>query len=151
MGQTQFMPTSFLKYAADGDGDGRRDIWTSVPDTLASIARYLKLHDWVAMARWGYEVKLDKGFDFTKITAHEGKPVSDWLKLGLSRPGGQGFPDPEAKAWLLLPAGAAGPAYLTLSNYWAIKSYNISDSYTLSVGTLADRIRGETAMTSRWP
>jgi membrane-bound lytic murein transglycosylase B len=151
LGQTQFMPSSFLKYGADADGDGRRDIWRSAPDALASIANYLASHGWVRMAPWGFEVALPRDFAFDKITAHEGKPVSAWVRLGVARADGAPFPNDAAKAWLLLPAGADGPAFLTLENYWAIKTYNISDSYTLSVGHLADRIRGAGALAGRWP
>ena len=97
MGQTQFMPSSFLRYAVDEDGDGRRDIWKSTPDALASIANYLRLHDWVAMARWGYEVRLAPGFDFARITENEGRPVADWLRLGMSRADGETFPDATRK------------------------------------------------------
>jgi membrane-bound lytic murein transglycosylase B len=151
LGQTQFMPSSFLKYAADADADGRRDIWRSAPDALASIANYLALHGWDRMAPWGFEVVLPRDFSFEEITAHEGKPVSAWVRLGVARADGAPFPNVAAKAWLLLPAGADGPAFLTLENYWAIKTYNISDSYTLSVGHLADRIRGAGALAGRWP
>lgn len=150
LGQTQFMPSSFLKHAVDMDGDGRRDIWRSVPDVLGSIATYLDHYDWKTKQRWGYEVRLPADFDFTAITPHEGQPPAAWAKLGLTRADGQALPA-DGKAWLLLPAGARGPAFLTLENYWAIKSYNISDSYTLSVGLLADRIRGGGPVAGTWP
>jgi membrane-bound lytic murein transglycosylase B len=151
LGQTQFMPSSFLKYAADADGDGRRDIWRSAPDALASIANYLASHGWDRMASWGFEVRLPQDFAFDQITAHEGKPVAAWVRLGVARADGTPFPDDAPKAWLLLPAGANGPAFLTLENYWGIKTYNISDSYTLSVGHLADRIRGAGGLAASWP
>jgi lytic murein transglycosylase len=151
MGQTQFMPSSFLQYAVDEDGDGHRDIWRSTPDALASIAHYLKLHDWERMAPWGTEVRLAPGFDFAAISAHEGRPVAEWVRLGVAPADGQDFPDSRARAWLLLPSGAKGPAFLTQVNYWAIKTYNISDAYTLSVGHLGDRIRGAGPMAGRWP
>ena len=150
LGQTQFMPSSFLKYAVDMDGDGHRDIWRSAPDALASIADYLQQHDWEAMKRWGYEVRLPEKFDFTAITAHEGQPVAAWEKLGIVAASGKPIPERGA-AWLFLPAGAKGPAFLTLQNFWAIKTYNISDSYTLSVGLLADRLRGGGALAGAWP
>ena len=150
LGQTQFMPSSFLKYAVDMDGDGHRDIWRSVPDSLASIADYLKDHDWDAMKRWGYEVRLPTDFDFTAITAHEGKPVTTWEQLGIVAIDGKPIQD-RGPAWLFLPAGAKGPAFLTLQNFWAIKTYNISDSYTLSVGLLADRLRGGGHLAGAWP
>jgi lytic murein transglycosylase len=151
MGQTQFMPTSFLKYAIDADGDGKRDIWRSTPDALASIANYLRQQGWDPMARWGYEVRLPQGFDYREISRHEGAPVAAWARLGISRMDGEPLPPADRKAWLFLPAGAKGPAFLTLQNYWAIKSYNVSDAYTLSVGHLADRIRGAGPLASSWP
>jgi membrane-bound lytic murein transglycosylase B len=151
MGQTQFMPTNFLSFATDGDGDGKRDIWTSAPDALASIATYLQRHDRDRGARWGYEVVLPQAFDFRRITALEGKPAANWLATGLARADGKPVPNPGAKAWLLLPAGAKGPAFLTLVNYWAIKTYNISDAYTLSVGLLADRIEGRPPLRVPFP
>ena len=150
LGQTQFMPSSFLKYAVDMDGDGHRDIWRSVPDALASIADYLQQHDWDAMKRWGYEVRLPANFDFAAITAHEGQPVAAWEKLGIVAADGKPIAERGA-AWLFLPAGAKGPAFLTLQNFWAIKTYNISDSYTLSIGLLADRLRGGGPLVGAWP
>jgi len=150
LGQVQFMPSSFLKFAVDMDGDGKRNIWSEEPDVLGSIANYLKQHDWAAGQRWGYEVRLPSGFDFTAINAHDGGPVSAWEELGLVRADGQPLPK-EAKAWLFLPAGAKGPAFLILQNYWSIKTYNISDSYTLSVGLLADRLRGGGPLRGAWP
>lgn len=150
LGQVQFMPSSFLKYAVDMDGDGKRDIWNEEPDVIGSIANYLKLHDWDAGKRWGYEVKLPVKFDFTAINAHDGGPAGAWAKLGVARVDGKPLPDGD-KAWLFLPAGSKGPAFLTFQNYWAIKTYNISDSYTLSVGLLADRIRGIASLKGRWP
>jgi membrane-bound lytic murein transglycosylase B len=132
------------------DSDGHRDIWHSVPDALGSIANYLKVHDWDAMKRWGYEVRLPAGFDFAAITAHEGQPVGSWEKLGIVSASGQPIAERGA-AWLYLPAGARGPAFLTLQNFWAIKTYNISDSYTLSVSLLADRLRGGPPLAGVWP
>jgi membrane-bound lytic murein transglycosylase B len=150
LGQVQFMPSSFLKYAVDMDGDGKRDVWEQEPDVIGSIANYLKLHDWDAGKRWGYEVKLPAKFDFAAINAHDGGPASAWAKLGVVRVDGKALPGDD-KAWLFLPAGAKGPAFLTFQNYWAIKTYNISDSYTLSVGLLADRLRGISTLKGAWP
>ena len=98
----------------------------------------------------GRRVRLPKDFDFTAITAHEGKPVAAWEKLGIAAAGGKAIPD-RGPAWLFLPAGAQGPAFLILQNFWAVKTYNISDSYTLSVGLLADRLRGGGPLVGAWP
>lgn len=150
LGQVQFMPSSFLQFAVDMDGDGKRNIWNQEPDVLGSIANYLKQHDWDAAKRWGYEVRLPADFDFTTINNHDGGPASGWAKLGVVRVDGQELPS-NSKAWLFLPAGAKGPAFLIFQNYWAIKTYNISDSYTLSVGLLADRLRGGGPLKGAWP
>jgi membrane-bound lytic murein transglycosylase B len=150
LGQVQFLPSSFLKYAVDMDGDGKRNIWDEEPDVIGSIANYLKLHDWDAGERWGYEVKLPARFNFAAINERDGGPSSGWAKQGVTRVDGKPLPRDE-KAWLFLPAGAKGPAFLIFQNYWAIKTYNISDSYTLSVGLLADRMRGIAALKGSWP
>jgi membrane-bound lytic murein transglycosylase B len=149
MGQTQFIPTTYLGYAVDFDGDGRRDIWTSVPDALASTANYLRKSGWQAGATWGYEVMLPPGFD----ASLEGRSASlaDWSARGLTRATGGAFPRPGDQATLLLPAGPGGPAFLTLRNFQAIKRYNNATAYALGVGHLADRIAGAGPFVTPWP
>ena len=151
MGQTQFMPSSFMTYAVDGNGDGHRDIWNTAADALASTANYLARHDWEAMKTWGYEVTLPADFDFAAIDHNAGKPVADWLKSGIRRTGDKAFPATTDAAWLRLPAGARGPAFLILRNFLTLKAYNNSDAYALSVGHLADRIRGGDGFAAVWP
>ena len=146
MGQPQFMPSSFAKYAVDGDGDGRRDIWTDVPDALASIANFLKQQGWQAGQPWGFEVRLPPGFD---VGQSHGS-FADWAARGLARPDGGAFPA-QGDATLFFPAGAAGPAFLVTDNYPVIKTYNFSDAYVLSVATLADRIEGGAPIAAAWP
>lgn len=150
MGQTQFMPSSFVKDAVDADGDGHRNIWTSVPDALASTAAYLVSHGWKAGRPWGFEVILPENFDYGATDRLEGKPVRNWAGLGLKRAdgGSLALPDP---ASLFVPAGVRGPAFLILANYWAIKAYNTSDAYTLSVGLVADRLAGGKGLAHAWP
>ncbi|WP_350335945.1 lytic murein transglycosylase [Coralliovum pocilloporae] len=151
MGHTQFMPSNHKRYAADYDGDGRRDIWTNIPDALASTANYLKSHGWVAGKTWGYEVKLPKGFDYRYADEKTKRSLADWKKLGVNRVGGRAYPRPDDQAYLIAPAGARGPAFLMLKNFKVIKRYNPSTSYAMAVGHLADRIRGGGAFAGAWP
>lgn len=151
MGQTQFMPSSFMKYAVDITGDGHRDIWTSVPDALASTANYLAQQGWQTGKTWGYEVRLPAGFDFLHIDRHAGKTIEVWRDLGIRRVSDRAFPRADDEAWLRVPAGANGPAFLVLRNFDAIRTYNASDAYAISVGHLADRIRGGGGFVRAWP
>ena len=146
MGQPQFMPSSFARYAVDGDQDGRRDIWTDVPDVLASIANFLKAKGWQAGLPWGYQVALPPGFD---VGIGRGR-FADWQARGVRRLHGGPLPV-TGDAALFFPAGAAGPAFLATSNYEVIKAYNFSDAYVLSVADLAGRIEGGAPLSGPWP
>lgn len=146
MGQPQFMPSSFARYAADGDQDGRRDIWTDVPDVLASIANFLKAKGWQADLPWGLQVALPQGFD---LSIGRGS-FADWRARGLTRVEGGPLPA-SGDAALFFPAGAAGPAFLATANYEVIKTYNFSDAYVLSVADLADRMAGGAPLRGPWP
>ncbi|MGE0005090.1 MAG: lytic transglycosylase domain-containing protein [Parvibaculaceae bacterium] len=151
MGQVQFMPSSYLAYAVDHDGDGRKDIWKSVPDALASTANYLKKSGWQPGRDWGYEVKIPEKFDFAAAWKKKNMTLADWAKLGLRRVDGKPFPHPREKARFYLPAGGGGPAFLVLRNFDVIKRYNNADSYALAVAHLADRIKGADGFVSPWP
>jgi membrane-bound lytic murein transglycosylase B len=151
MGHTQFMPTSFMAYAVDYNGDGRKDIWNSVQDALGSTANYLNRHGWRPGETWGYEVKLPQGFDFASARQMERAPLGQWASMGIQRVSGRAFPRPSDTGRLYLPAGAAGPAFLLLPNFDVIKRYNNSDSYALAVGHLADRILGGGGFATPWP
>ncbi|MGE3877283.1 MAG: lytic transglycosylase domain-containing protein [Parvibaculaceae bacterium] len=151
MGQVQFMPSSYLTYAVDHDGDGRKDIWNSIPDALASTANFLKESGWRRDVDWGYEVKIPTNFDFAAAWKKKNLTLADWAKLGLQRADGKPFPRPGEKARFYLPAGGAGPAFLVLKNFDVIKRYNNADSYALAVAHLADRISGKDAFISPWP
>ena len=151
MGHTQFMPTSFMRYAVDYNGDGRKDIWNSVQDALGSTANYLHSHKWRPGETWGYEVKLPNGFDFARARQMERAPLSQWQAMGISRVSGSAFPRPNDVARLYMPAGASGPVFLLLPNFDVIKRYNNSDSYALAVGHLADRILGGGGFVTPWP
>jgi membrane-bound lytic murein transglycosylase B len=149
-GPTQFMPTSFKRYAVDFDGDGRRDVVDSIPDMIASTANNLKMDGWVAGQTWGYEVVLPGNFNYTAADAHP-LPVRQWEGLGVRRADGKPFPRPADGASLLLPAGARGPAFLMLQNFHVIMKYNPAEAYALAIGHLADRLRGGAPLVQAWP
>ena len=142
LGQPQFMPTSFLQYAVDFDGDGVRDIWDSVPDTLASIANYLVKKGWQPGRGWGYEVSIPDGVSCAQEGPDLAKPISAWASSGIARISGKAFPAGEAKAsgMMLVPAGTHGPEFIVTPNFYVLKEYNNSDLYALFLGNLADRI-----------
>ncbi|MGV6871618.1 lytic murein transglycosylase [Pseudochelatococcus sp. B33] len=146
MGQTQFMPTSFVRYAVDFTGDGRKDIWSSVPDALASTGNYLKEHGWVAGLPWGFEVKLPQNYNYRQRNGDFGAFAS----AGVRRMDGKAMPR-AGEARLFLPAGARGPAFLVTKNFDVIKRYNNSDSYALGVALLGDMIHGGTGVQAPWP
>ncbi len=150
MGHTQFMPSSWKAYAADYNGDGRRDIWTSIPDALASTANYLKKHGWQTGKTWGYEVKLPAGFDYHLADGDKTLTLGEWSRYGVRRSNGRDFPRPSDKGILVLPAGASGPAFLMLRNFYVIKRYNNATAYALAVGHLADRIIGGGPLAGDW-
>lgn len=142
MGQAQFMPSSFLGYAIDFNRDGRRDIWYTKADVFASAANYLASMGWRGGQGWGMPVRLPAGFDAnTAAAAKEPKPLAAWQKLGLTTETGSPLEaDPERRATVVLPGGAAGPAYLAFDNFQVILRWNRSDYFALAVGQLADRI-----------
>ncbi len=142
MGMTQFLPSEFYKHGVDFDGDGRIDIWHSVPDALASAAKQLVDKDWKPGQRWAYEVRAPAGVDCTTADPSVKLPLAEWRKRGFAPAYGRTLSAAELAepASLLLPAGIYGPAFLILDNYYVIKSYNFSDLYVLFVGHLADRI-----------
>lgn len=147
MGQSQFMPSSFLRYAEDFNGDGRRDIWTSLPDVFASAANYLKNAGWRDDRTWGREVVLPAGFDLSlgnpKPRLKNGRSIAQWQALGVRRPGGADLPARgDLTAWIVLPnRGRASPAYMVYSNYRSVLRWNRSNYFGLSVGLLSDRLR----------
>jgi lytic murein transglycosylase len=146
MGQTQFMPSSFMKYAVDGNRDGVRDIWSSVPDAMASTANYLRQQGWEPGLPWGFEVQLPKGFDYRHLKLN----FAQWQTLGLRRVDGKAMPR-GGEASLFLPGGADGPAFLVTRNYDVIKTYNSSDAYAMGVAHLGDRLMGGLPIQGAWP
>jgi membrane-bound lytic murein transglycosylase B len=150
-GPTQFMPTSFKRYAVDFDGDGKRDVVDSIPDVIASTANNLKTDGWVSGQTWGYEVVLPQNFDYLLADRARAMTVRQWATLGVRRAGGVAFPHPDDRADLLLPAGARGPAFLMLQNFHVIMKYNPAEAYALAIGHLADRMRGGGPFVQSWP
>lgn len=148
MGHTQFIPTSYLLYAVDADGNGKRDIWHSVPDALATSANLLSKNGWVSGKTWGYETMLPAG---AARYAGQTKSLSQWAALGFHRPDGRDFPRGSDRASLKLMAGTDGPAFLMLKNFYTVKKYNAADSYALAVGLLADEIAGYGGLEQSWP
>jgi lytic murein transglycosylase len=147
MGQAQFMPSSYLTYAVDFDGDGRPDIWTSVPDVLASIANYLQKAGWRPGLPWGFEVRVPQSFDYH--TSRDS--FAAWAGRGFKRSDGAALPDTADDAILFFPSGAGGPAFLVTQNFIVIKQYNNSDAYALAVGLFSDRLRGLAPFHTPWP
>ena len=152
LGQPQFMPTSYLKYAVDFDGDGHRNIWTSTPDTLASIANYLKLNGYRANAGWGYEVKVPETVGCFLEGPDQGKMLSEWQKLGVLPLSDKNVPalDKSRPLYLLMPEGRLGPAFLVTDNFYVLKSYNMSDLYALFIATVSDGIEGKRGFIEPW-
>lgn len=146
LGHTQFIPTSYLIYAVDMDGDGKRDIWSSVPDALATAANLLKKNGWQEGRTWGYEVILPENGKFPPGSM----AFADWAKMGVRRANGKPFPNPSEKATLKLPDGRNGPVFLVTKNFFVIKRYNSADRYALAVGILADRIAGYPSLVKDW-
>src|SRR6056297_3656706 len=142
LGQPQFMPSNFLKYAADGDGDGRADIWRSEADTMASIATYLARHGWVPGRDWGFEGTVPPNVSCTLGGPDQGRAIAEWAAMGSARASGRPFPAHELRGqgFLLMPAGRHGPAFIVTPNFYVLKDYNKSDLYALFVGHVGDRI-----------
>jgi membrane-bound lytic murein transglycosylase B len=142
VGHTQFMPSSYRRYAVDGDGDGIIDLWNSVPDALTSAANFLQSLGWHAEERWGREVRLADNFPFEQAGLRNRKPLREWQSLGVTQISGRPLPLEDMQAAVLVPSGHEGPAFLIYDNFDVIMRWNRSESYALSVGYLADRIGG---------
>ena len=150
-GPTQFMPTTFLRYAVDFDGDGRRDVIDSIPDMVASTANNLKLDGWVRGQSWGYEVTLPANFNYLLTGSLREMSVREWERLGVRRADGKPFARPADRGSVILPAGSRGPAFLILQNFRVIMKYNPAEAYALGTGYLADRMRGGSPVLHPWP
>lgn len=153
LGQPQFMPSSYLNHARDFDGNGKSDIWKSVPDTLGSIGGYLQDKGWVRGRDWGFEVKLPSTVSCALEGPDAGRKISQWAKLGVKRINGKEFPANELKGegYLMMPAGAFGPAFIVTPNFYVLKEYNKSDLYALFVGHGGDRMQyNSKPFTTKW-
>ena len=151
MGHTQFIPTSYLDYAVDFTGDGKRDIWSDTPtDALASTAAYLKAFGWVTGQPWGIEVVLPRGFDFTLANRKIQKSPREWADLGVRATDGRPIKD-HGVASILLPAGGTGAAFMIFKNFSVLERYNTADAYVIGVGHLSDRLKGGEKIKGSWP
>lgn len=151
MGQTQFIPTTYLQHAVDFDGDGRRDIWGSPADALASTANYLRASGWQSGQSWGREVQLPAGFDYGLADHEQLWALGEWLSLGVRIAGNTQGLDLRQRASLLLPAGHRGPAFLVFDNFRSILRYNNSTAYALGIALLAERFEGGGKVIAAWP
>jgi hypothetical protein len=152
MGLTLFLPSEFYKYSVDFDGDGKRDIWNSVPDALAAAAGQLKAKGWQTGQRWAYEVRVPKNVDCSIGVPEITHPIRDWIAMGFTPSFNRklGAQELSLQASLLQPEGIYGPAFLTLKNYYVIKEYNFSDLYVLFVGHLSDVISDPKPFETSW-
>jgi membrane-bound lytic murein transglycosylase B len=151
MGQTQFMPLAFAERAIDFDHDGRRNIWTSLPDVFGSTANYLQSYGWDGNQSWGEEVRLPQNFPWEVTELDVKKPIAEWRALGVRRPNGTDLPPSTALASIIAPAGQRGPAFIVSENFDRILKYNNSTSYALAIGHLADRVSGGGEFVQPWP
>ena len=140
MGQPQFMPSSYQRFAVDFDGDGRRDIWDSRADVLASIANYLSRSGWRAGEPWGQPVRVPPSLDVARTGRENRRSLGEWMRMGVTRADGRPFSRNDVPAALVLPDGAGGEAFATYGNFNVIRRYNPSDYYALSVGLLGDSV-----------
>lgn len=140
MGQPQFMPSSYLRYAVDFEGDGKRDIWGSKADSLASIANYLARSGWQPGLPWGQPVRLPDTFDASQAGRERTRPLAEWMRAGVRRADGTAFSRNDVPGAVLLPDGAGGDAFMVYANFAAIRRYNASDYYALAVGLIGDRV-----------
>ncbi|MDE2185034.1 MAG: lytic murein transglycosylase [Alphaproteobacteria bacterium] len=154
-GQTQFMPSAWLSHAVDGDGDGKKDLWHSAADALASTASMLAEDGWKNGESWGYEVRLPANFPYAESGRDNPQPLAHWRQLGVTTALGAPLPPQPATdsegGSIFLPAGARGPAFLLLHNFHVIMRYNAASAYALGVGLLADRINGLPGVIGTWP
>ncbi|MGL4974998.1 MAG: lytic murein transglycosylase [Bosea sp. (in: a-proteobacteria)] len=148
-GHTQFIPTTYLRLAVDGDGDGRRDLVDSIPDALHSTANFMAKAGWQTGVGWGYEVKVPRGYSGPTGRTNK-QPVSSWAGRGLTRPDGSALTG-GGNAGLVLPSGPNGPGWLVFKNYDAAYSYNGADSYALAISILSDRLKGRPGIQTAWP
>jgi membrane-bound lytic murein transglycosylase B len=150
-GQLQMLPSTFLKSAVDGDGDGKRDLWHSVPDALASAASELASDGWQRGAGWGYEVRLPADFPYELADGDTRKPITEWTKLGVRAADGAALPANAEAGSIYIPAGRSGPGFMTFANFQVVLKYNNAVSYALAVCVLGDLIASRAGVAGTWP
>lgn len=151
MGQTQFIPTTYNSHAVDFDGNGKRDIWGSEADALASAANYLSASNWQSGQPWGFEIRLPNGFDYASADLNQRQSLAHWRDHGVHLPSSADQLDDDSLAAILLPAGHRGPAFMVLDNFRSIMRYNSSTSYALAIGLLSERLQGRGQVQASWP
>lgn len=151
LGHLQLIPTAYLQYGQDGDGDGVIDVHASLPDALASSAQYLRGLGYQPGLDWGFEVELPQGFDYLLADRETFRPIRFFAEHGVARVAGRQFTDLDTEVFLYVPAGASGPKFLMTRNYLVFKGYNFSDSYALSIAHLTDRLKGGGPFVTPWP
>ncbi|WP_404402269.1 lytic murein transglycosylase [Pelagibacterium halotolerans] len=151
VGHLQLIPTAYLSYGQDGDGDGRVDVHRSLADALASSAMYLRGLGYRSGLDWGFEVRVPEGFDYLLADREVFRPIRFFAERGVTRVAGREFSDLDTEVFLYVPAGASGPKFLMTRNYLVLKGYNFSDSYALSVAHLTDRLKGAGPFVASWP
>lgn len=151
MGHGQFIPTTYLAYAVDHDGDGRRDIWSNYGDVFASISNYLANSGWQPGQDWGREVILPPDFDYALADRRSMQTMKEWRTLGVTFTNDDAVPDVERSASIIVPAGHTGPAFLIFQNFRAVLRYNNSTAYALAIGLIADQVAGGPGVTKPWP
>lgn len=151
MGHTQFMPSAYMRYAVDGDSDGKADLWNSVPDALTSAANFLSHLGWKSGFRWGREVALPENFNYQLSGKDQQYPLNFWSDNGVTKTNGSGIGSADLEASLLVPAGHQGPAFMVYDNFDVIMKWNRSEFYAIAVGHLADRIAGSSKLSKSLP
>src|SRR5581483_2406643 len=150
IGQPQILPSQYLDVAVDFDRDGRRDVWNSVPDSLATIANFLIGEGWHPKRGWGFEVIVPPAVACSLEGPEQGKPLRDWARLGVTRADGAALPTGASVSYLMMPAGRLGPAFLVSRNFYTLKAYNNSDLYALYILHLADGLGGGGPLKAAW-
>ncbi|APD92814.1 lytic transglycosylase [Alteromonas mediterranea] len=151
MGHTQFMPSAYTHYAIDGDGDGEINLWESEEDALSSAANFLASLGWERSFRWGREVKLPEGFNYQESGYKNRKPLSEWHEQGVKKADGSPLGEGDTTAYVIVPAGHNGPAFIAYKNFRVIMRWNNSEFYAIAVGVLADRIAGASGIKATLP
>ena len=151
MGHTQFMPSAYTHYAIDGDGDGQINLWASEEDALSSAANFLASLGWERSFRWGREVQLPENFDYQESGYKNRKPLSEWNAQGVKKADGSALGENDTTAYVIVPAGHNGPAFIAYKNFRVIMRWNNSEFYAIAVGVLADRIAGASGIKATLP